>query len=216
VVIGSLYGSKRAVLGAGPRSSSQFRILQIRTADRALSLALKRTSLGAMVTSFAVSFFRVDRSFRGGYFFKGGRLPQAHGPFARARQIVAVRRKSEARNRALVPVKRGRFLHGSEIPQLDRAVVGAGGQRPAISRKGHIPDSAIVASQEPDISPVRLPKPDGTFITGAGNPFPIRGESDAINPSFVSFEHGRWARATRMPERQFPFLASDYECPAVG
>src|SRR5207247_8335191 len=43
---------------------------------------------------FAVSFFRLDHSFRGGEFFKGGRLPQAHGPFARARQIVAVRRKS--------------------------------------------------------------------------------------------------------------------------
>src|SRR5213083_875057 len=164
---------------------------------------------------FAVSFFRLDHSFRGGEFFKGGRLPQAHGPFARARQIVAVRRKSEARNRALVPVKRGRFLHGSEIPQLDRAVVGAGGQRPAISRKGHIPEIAIVASQEPDISPVRLPKPDGDVRTGADNPFPIRGESDALNPSFVSFEHGLWARAMRMPERHFSFLASDYECPAV-
>src|SRR6267143_4628272 len=139
---------------------------------------------------FAVSFFRLDHSFRGGDFFKRGRVPQAHGPFARARQIVAVWRKSEARNRALVPVKRGRFLHGSEIPQLDRAVVGAGGQCPAISRKGHIPDNAIVASQEPDKSPVRLPKPDGAVPTGAGNPFPIRGESDAPNPSFVSFEHG--------------------------
>jgi hypothetical protein len=31
----------------------------------------------------------------------------------------------------------------------------------------------------------------------------------------VSFEHGRWARAMRMPERHFSFLASDYECPAV-
>src|SRR6058998_1197060 len=164
---------------------------------------------------YAVSFFRLDQSFLGGDFFKRGRLPQAHGPSARARQIVAVRRKSEARNRALVPVKRGRFLHGREIPQLNRAVVGAGGQRPAISRKGHTPDNAIVASQEPDISPVRLPKPDGAVPTGAGNPFPIRGESDALNPSFVSFEHGLWARAMRMPERHFSFLASDYECPAV-
>ena len=165
---------------------------------------------------FAVSFFRLDHSFRSGEFFKDGRLPQAHGPFAPARQIVAVRRKSEARNLALVPVKRGRFLHGSKVPQLNRAVVGAGGQRPAISRKGHIPDSAIVASQEPDISPVRLSKPDGSIPTGAGNPFPIRGESDAPNPSFVSFEQGRWARAMRMPERHFSFLASDYECLAVG
>ena len=33
---------------------------------------------------FAVSFFRLDHSFRGGDFFKGGRLPQAHGPAARA------------------------------------------------------------------------------------------------------------------------------------
>src|SRR5439155_19398813 len=110
---------------------------------------------------FAVSFFRLDQSFRGGDFLKRGRLPQADGPCARARQMVAVRRKSEARNRALVPVKRGRFLHGSEVPQLNGAVGGAGGQRPAISRKGHLPDSAIVASQEPDNSPVRLPKPDG-------------------------------------------------------
>ena len=139
---------------------------------------------------FAVSFFRLDHSFRSGELFKDGRLPQAHGPFAPARQIVAVRRKSEARNRALVPVKRGRFLHGSEIPQLDRAVVGAGGQRSAIARKSHVPDNAIVASQEPDISPVRLPKPDGAVPTGAGNPFPIRRESDAHNPPFLSFEHG--------------------------
>src|SRR5436309_14662298 len=151
----------------------------------------KTDVLGAMVSSFAVSFFRLDHSFRGGDFFKGGRLPQAHGPAARARQIVAVRRKSEARNRALVPVKRSRFLHGSEVPLLNRAVVGAGGQCPAISRKGHIPDHAMVASQEPDISPVRLPKPDGAVPTGAGNPFPIRGESDARNRRFVSFEHGR-------------------------
>src|ERR1044071_7666991 len=93
-----------------------------------------------MVSSFAVSFFRLAHSFCGVGFFKCGGLPQAHGPAARARQIVAVRRKSEARNRSLVPVKRGCFLHGSEIPQLNRAVVGAGGQRPAISRKGHSPD----------------------------------------------------------------------------
>src|SRR5947209_4690704 len=139
----------------------------------------KTDVLGAMVSSFAVSFFRLDHSFRGGDFFKRGRVPQAHGPAARAHQIVAVRRKSEARNLALVPVKRGRFLHGSEVPQLNRAVFGAGGQRPAIPSKGHIPDSAIVASQEPGISPVRLPKPNGGVGTGAGNPFPIRGESDA-------------------------------------
>src|SRR5690242_21703445 len=85
---------------------------------------------------FAVSFFRLDHSFRAGDFFKRGRVPQAHGPAARTRQIVAVRRKSEARNLALVSVKRGRFLHGSEVPQLNRAVVGAGGQRPAISKIG--------------------------------------------------------------------------------
>src|SRR5262249_26224281 len=152
---------------------------------------------------FAVSFFRLDHSFRSGDFFKGGRFPQAHGPATPARQIIAVWRKSEARNRALVAVKRGRFLHGSEIPELNRAVVGAGGQRPAISRKSHIPDKSIVASQKPDISPVRLPKPDGAVPTGAGNPFPVRGESDSPNVPFVSFEHGGRARAMRMPERHF-------------
>src|ERR1041384_7691462 len=156
---------------------------------------------------FVVSFFRLDHSFRGGDFFKGGRVPQAHGPAARARQIVAVGRKGDARNGSVMPVQRRRFLHGSEVPQLNRGVVGAGGQRPAISRKGHIPDIAILASQEPDISPVRLPKPAGAVRSCAGNPFPIRGESDALNPSFVSFEHGLWARAMRMPERHFSFRA---------
>src|SRR5207247_9729612 len=98
---------------------------------------------------------------------------------------------------------------------LNRAACAGGGHCPAVSRKGHIPDHAMVASQEPHISPVRLPKPDGAVPTGAGNPFPIRGESDARNRRFVSFEHGRWARAMRMPERHFSFVASDYECPAV-
>src|SRR6516162_2999546 len=164
---------------------------------------------------FAVSFFRLDQSFRRGECFKGGRLPQAHDPLGRTRQKAAVGRKGDDKNRSLMPMKCGRFLHGSEVPQLNRAVVGAGGQRPAIWRKGQTPDSAIVASQEPDISPVRLPKSDRAVPTGAGNPFPIRGESDALNQRFVSFEHGRWARAVRMPELHFSILASDYECLAV-
>ena len=60
---------------------------------------------------FAVSFFRLDHSFRGGEFFKGGRLPQAHGAAARARQIVAVGRKGDARNGSVMPVQRRRLLH---------------------------------------------------------------------------------------------------------
>src|SRR6267143_5503796 len=55
---------------------------------------------------FAVSFFRLDHSFRGGDFFKGGRVPQAHGPAARAGQIVAVGRKGDARNGSVMPVQR--------------------------------------------------------------------------------------------------------------
>src|SRR6476661_482131 len=74
--------------------------------------------LRAMASRFEASSFRLDHSFRGGEFFKGGRLPQAHGPAARARQIVAVGRKGDARNGSVMPVQRRRFLHGNEVPQL--------------------------------------------------------------------------------------------------
>src|SRR5689334_2649430 len=91
---------------AGKRMAARIAIMAMTTSN---SISVKASRPGW--ACFAVSSFRLDQSFRGGDFFKRGRVPQAHGPFARARQIVAVRRKSEARNRALVPVKRGRFLH---------------------------------------------------------------------------------------------------------
>jgi hypothetical protein len=67
-------------------------------------------------------------------------------------------------------------------------------------RKGHIPDRAIVASQEPDISPARLP----TFATMPANltpEYPKRGtqamdDFDILPPCKNSLMRDHWKPCT--------------------